>query len=83
MASIGMLPRSLRSRGSVKDVWRHFVKDVMRLNTGFGLSGDVQILSILSSRPEQITARAVICGVEGPGVVTSTGCEGQLKIKSE
>ena len=36
-----MLPRSLRSRGSVKDVWRHFVKDVMRLNTGFGLSGDL------------------------------------------
>jgi hypothetical protein len=39
MASIGMLPRSLRSRGSVKDVWRHFVKDVMRLNTTQGLSG--------------------------------------------
>ena len=43
MASIGMLPRSLRSRGSVKDVWRHFVKDVMRLNTGFDLSGAVRV----------------------------------------
>jgi hypothetical protein len=32
MASSALLPRSLRSRGSVKDVWRHFVKDVMRLN---------------------------------------------------
>jgi hypothetical protein len=38
------------------------------LKPGFGLSGDVQISSILSSRPEQITARAVICGVEGPCV---------------
>ena len=27
----------------------------------------------LSSRPEQIIANAVICGVEGPAVVTSPG----------
>jgi hypothetical protein len=33
MASSTLLPRSLRSRESVKDVWRHFVKDVMRLHT--------------------------------------------------
>jgi len=38
------------------------------LKPGFGLSGDVQISSILSSRPEQITARAVTCEVEGPCV---------------
>ena len=36
------------------------------LKPGFGTSGDVQISSILSSRPEQITAKAVTCGVEGP-----------------
>ena len=34
------------------------------LKPGFGSSGDVQIFSTLSSRPEQITARAAICGVE-------------------
>jgi hypothetical protein len=39
MASSTLLPRSLRSRESVKDVWRHFVKDVMRLHTSFAMSG--------------------------------------------
>jgi len=53
------------------------------LKPGFGLSGDVQIFSILSSRPKQIIARAVIFGVEGPAVVTSTGAEGRVKIESE
>ena len=45
------------------------------LKPGFGLSGDVQISPTLSSRPEQITARAVIREVEGPCVVMSSGCE--------
>jgi hypothetical protein len=40
----------------------------MRLNTGFGLSGDAQISPTLSSRPEQIIAKAMICRVEGPCV---------------
>jgi hypothetical protein len=35
---------------------------------GFGLSGHIQILSTLSSRPEEIIANAMICGVEGPAV---------------
>jgi hypothetical protein len=47
------------------------------------LSGDVQISPTLSSRPEQVTARAVICGVEGPAVVTSPGCEGLVLIESK
>ena len=38
------------------------------LKPGFGLSGDVQISPTLSSRPEQIIAKAMICGVEGPCV---------------
>src|SRR5216683_5668440 len=37
----------------------------------------------LSSRPEQTTARAVICGVEGPAVFDVTGCEGRVKIESK
>ena len=39
------------------------------LKPGFGLSGDVQIPPILSSRREQIIAKAMICGVEGPAVL--------------
>jgi hypothetical protein len=39
MASKATLPRSLRSRGSVKDVPRQCVKNVMRLNTAFGRCG--------------------------------------------
>jgi hypothetical protein len=35
------------------------------LKPGFGLSGDVQILS---SRPETDHRKAMICGVEGPRV---------------
>src|SRR5438552_2481839 len=35
------------------------------LKPGFGLSGDIQSPSILSSRPKQIIAKAMICGVEG------------------
>ena len=39
------------------------------LKPAFGLSGDVQIPFLtLSSRPEQIIAKAMIRGVEGPGV---------------
>ncbi len=34
------------------------------LKPGFGLSGDIQISSILSSRLEQVIARAMVCGVE-------------------
>src|SRR5208282_5294719 len=49
------------------------------LKPGVGLSGDVQISPTLSSRPEQITASAVICGVEGSGVVMSAGCEGSWR----
>jgi hypothetical protein len=41
------------------------------LKPDFGLSGDVQISSILSSRPEEIIAKAMICGVEDPAVVMS------------
>ena len=41
-------------------------------NAGFDMSGDVPVPTILSSRPEQITARAAVCGVEGPVVVTAT-----------
>jgi hypothetical protein len=33
MASVGALPRSFRSRGSVKDVPEQNGKDVMKLNT--------------------------------------------------
>jgi len=40
---------------------------------GFGLSGHIQILSTLSSRPEQIIAKAMICGVEGPAVFVHEG----------
>jgi hypothetical protein len=36
MASVSALPRSLRSRGSVKDVPEQSGKDVMKLNTIFG-----------------------------------------------
>ena len=39
------LPRSLRSRGSVKDVRRHCVKDVMELNTSVGKCGAVRNLT--------------------------------------
>ena len=42
------LPRERNERGSVKDVRRPFVKDVMRLNTGFGLGG-----AILPETPEE------------------------------
>jgi hypothetical protein len=52
------------------------------LKPGFGLSGGVQISSILSSRQEQITARAVICGVEGPTIMTSPDVKA-VKIKYE
>jgi hypothetical protein len=39
MASKATLQRSLRSRWSVKDLPKHFVKDVMELNTSFQLWG--------------------------------------------
>jgi len=52
------------------------------LKPGFGLSGYLQISAILSSRPEQIAAKAVICGVEGPGVASSTGAEEHVEIAS-
>jgi hypothetical protein len=57
--------------------------DSALLKPGFGLSGDVQIFSILSSRPEQIIANAMICGVEGPAVVRSTGRGERVEIESE
>jgi hypothetical protein len=38
------------------------------LKPAFGLSGDVPISPTLSSRPEQIIAKAMVCGVEGPCV---------------
>ncbi len=46
------------------------------LKPDFGLSGGVQFPPTLSSRPGKIIAKAMICGVEGPAVATSTGHEG-------
>jgi len=43
------------------------------LKPAFGLSGDVQMSPTLSSRPEQIIAKAMICGVEGPCVFLGRG----------
>lgn len=36
------------------------------LKAAFRLRGEVQIPSILSSRAEEIIAKVMICGVEGP-----------------
>ena len=46
MAWKATLPRSLRSRGSVKDVPRHFVKHVMRPNTNEARNGAPPNVSI-------------------------------------
>jgi hypothetical protein len=47
------------------------IRRVAHSKPGFGLTGDVQISPTLSSRHR----KAMICGVEGPCVATSTGCE--------
>jgi hypothetical protein len=53
------------------------------LGTSSYLFNSVIPTGILSSRPEQITATAVICGVEGPGVLASPSFEGRVTIESE
>jgi hypothetical protein len=44
--------------------------------------GSAQLSPTLSSRPEQIIAKAMICGAEGPAVVTSTGTGSYSKFRA-